>query len=49
MIIFFLVFTAVDQDPNRAPDCDTTQCALPDCFCSADGTRVPGNVETNQV
>jgi hypothetical protein len=22
---------------------------LPDCFCSADGTRIPGNIEPNQV
>uniref|UniRef100_A0A8D8XH37 Chitin-binding type-2 domain-containing protein n=1 Tax=Cacopsylla melanoneura TaxID=428564 RepID=A0A8D8XH37_9HEMI len=40
---------SVDSDPNRAPDCDPTQCALPDCFCSADGTRIPGAIEPNQV
>ncbi|KAG8226867.1 hypothetical protein J437_LFUL006576 [Ladona fulva] len=40
---------SVDTDPNRAPDCDTTQCVLPDCFCSADGTRIPGGIEPNQV
>jgi Low-density lipoprotein receptor domain class A. len=40
---------SVEQDPNRAPDCDPTQCALPDCFCSADGTRIPGGIEPNQV
>ncbi|KPJ15180.1 hypothetical protein RR48_09207 [Papilio machaon] len=39
----------VDVDPNRAPDCDTNQCTLPDCFCSADGTRIPGGIEPNQV
>jgi hypothetical protein len=39
----------VDLDPNRAPECDPTQCALPDCFCSADGTRIPGNIEPSQV
>ncbi|KAJ8726290.1 hypothetical protein PYW07_000988 [Mythimna separata] len=39
----------VDVDPNRAPDCDPNQCALPDCFCSADGTRIPGGIEVNQV
>ncbi|CAH2104741.1 unnamed protein product [Euphydryas editha] len=39
----------VDVDPNRAPDCDTNQCRLPDCFCSADGTRIPGGIEPTQV
>jgi hypothetical protein len=39
----------VDQDPNRAPDCDLGQCQLPDCFCSPDGTRVPGNIDPAQV
>nr|CAD7425889.1 unnamed protein product [Timema monikensis] len=39
----------VETDPNRAPDCDPTQCVLPDCFCSADGTRIPGAIEPNQV
>ena len=39
----------VDSDPNRAPDCDLSQCQLPDCFCSSDGTRVPGNIDPAQV
>ncbi|KAG9435986.1 hypothetical protein HZU67_02409 [Apis mellifera carnica] len=39
----------VETDPNRAPDCDPTQCVLPDCYCSADGTRIPGNIEPSQV
>merc|ERR1712203_387034 len=34
----------IDSDPNRAPPCDTTICKLPDCFCSEDGTQVPGNL-----
>lgn len=48
-LLIFLSILAVDSDPNRAPDCDPTQCVLPDCFCSADGTRIPGNIEANQV
>ncbi|TRY72028.1 hypothetical protein TCAL_13698 [Tigriopus californicus] len=32
----------VDEDPNRAGKCDNSICLLPDCFCSADGTRIPG-------
>ncbi|XP_046746909.1 chitin deacetylase 1 isoform X1 [Diprion similis] len=39
----------VETDPNRAPDCDPTQCVLPDCYCSADGTRIPGNIDIQQV
>ena len=37
------------QDPNRAPECDTATCQLPDCFCSPDGTRIPGNINPDQV
>lgn len=39
----------VREDPNRAPKCDKEQCILPDCFCSADGTRIPGNLGLNQT
>ncbi|KRT82489.1 Carbohydrate-binding protein [Oryctes borbonicus] len=39
----------VETDPNRALDCDQTQCVLPDCFCSADGTRIPGQLEPANV
>ncbi|KAH8025126.1 hypothetical protein HPB51_003968 [Rhipicephalus microplus] len=39
----------VDKDPNRAPPCDQSQCVLPDCFCSADGTQIPGRLEPNVV
>jgi len=40
----------VDTDPNRAPLCDNTICKLPDCFCSEDGTKVPGDLcPTNEA
>ncbi|CAL1270360.1 unnamed protein product [Larinioides sclopetarius] len=39
----------VDRDPNRAPPCDQTQCVLPDCFCSPDGTQIPGRLEPSAV
>lgn len=39
----------VDQDPNRAGPCDLSICHLPDCFCSADGTRIPGDLVPNTV
>ncbi|GFX44483.1 chitin-binding type-2 domain-containing protein [Trichonephila clavipes] len=39
-------------DPNAAPSCDPKACRLPDCFCSEDGTQIPGNLvpkETPQM
>ncbi|CAH0603207.1 unnamed protein product [Chrysodeixis includens] len=39
----------IDVNLNRALKCDPDQCALPGCFCSADGTRIPGGIEVNQV
>ena len=33
---------SVLDDPNKAPVCDPSQCLLPECFCSADGTQAPG-------
>ena len=39
----------VNEDPNGAPKCDLAQCTLPDCFCSPDGTQIPGNLEITQV
>ena len=38
-----------DNDPNAASSCDYETCVLPDCFCSVDGTLIPGNLEVNQV
>lgn len=40
---------SVEKDPNRAPPCDQKQCVLPDCFCSPDGTQVPGKLEPANV
>ena len=40
------------QDPNRAPECDLEQCQsgdILDCYCSLDGTRVPGDMDPLQV
>jgi hypothetical protein len=39
----------VDEDPNAAPNCNTRDCVLPNCYCSADGTVIPGNIEKTQV
>ena len=34
----------IENDPNRAPLCDKNICKLPDCFCSEDGSEVPGDL-----
>ncbi|XP_076326310.1 chitin deacetylase 1-like [Tachypleus tridentatus] len=38
-----------EKDPNRAPPCDQKQCILPDCFCSHDGTLIPGGKDPNEI
>ena len=43
------VACTVDEDPNAAPKCSPAECQLPDCFCSADGTKVPGELEVSQI
>lgn len=39
----------VDNDPNAAEACDLSLCTLPECFCSKDGTLIPGRLEPSQV
>lgn len=36
-------------DPEVAPKCDPSACVLPECFCSPDGTRIPGDLESKDV
>jgi hypothetical protein len=31
-----------EHDPNAAPSCEYANCTLPNCFCSVDGTLIPG-------
>lgn len=47
MLIFHI--TDAESDPNRAPPCDPSVCVLPDCFCSEDGTTIPGDVPAKDV
>lgn len=37
------------DDPNAALPCNVTACRLPDCFCSRDGTNVPGNLDSRHI
>lgn len=46
---FFFLFADIENDPNRAPPCDPTVCVLPDCFCSEDGTAIPGDLPAKDV
>ena len=39
----------IESDPNRAPPCDPAVCVLPDCFCSEDGTTIPGDIPSKDV
>ncbi|GLV35088.1 Chitin and LDLR binding deacetylase 3 [Carabus blaptoides fortunei] len=39
----------VNNDPNAATSCDPKTCILPDCFCSKDGTHIPGSLHPNEV
>ncbi|TRY74589.1 hypothetical protein TCAL_01640 [Tigriopus californicus] len=38
-----------EHDPNAAPSCDYSNCTLPHCFCSVDGTLVPGGMDPSDV
>ncbi|KAJ3645357.1 hypothetical protein Zmor_023023 [Zophobas morio] len=41
-----------NHDPNPALPCNQSTCVLPNCFCSSDGTQIPGNLlpsETPQM
>lgn len=38
-----------ENDPNAALRCNLSNCTLPDCFCSADGTRIPGDIKVNET
>lgn len=40
---------AVQEAQDKLPPCDRSKCVLPNCFCSQDGTFIPGNLEPRQV
>ena len=37
------------HDPNAAPPCDYSNCTLPNCFCSSDGTLIPNGMLPTDV
>ncbi|KAH9396989.1 hypothetical protein TYRP_003291 [Tyrophagus putrescentiae] len=38
-----------ENDPNSPPRCDANNCTLPDCFCSVDGSLIPGNLKPEET
>jgi len=34
---------------DLAPKCNTSLCALPNCFCSSDGTAIPGDLDPKET
>lgn len=38
-----------DLEPFRVEKCNPKTCKLPDCFCSHDGTLIPGGLEPRDV
>ena len=33
-----------ERNQDKLPACDPTQCQLPNCFCSEEGTSIPGQI-----
>ena len=38
-----------EHDPNAPHRCDANNCTLPDCFCSNDGTQIPGGLKPEET
>ncbi|XP_026321207.1 uncharacterized protein LOC113231216 [Hyposmocoma kahamanoa] len=39
----------VNYDPNAAEPCDPVVCQLPECYCTKNGTDIPGNLVPSQT
>uniref|UniRef100_A0A6P7H284 Uncharacterized protein LOC114345178 isoform X1 n=2 Tax=Diabrotica virgifera virgifera TaxID=50390 RepID=A0A6P7H284_DIAVI len=39
----------IHNDPNAASPCNPKKCSLPDCFCSENGTKIPGNLQPSVI
>lgn len=49
-IIVLIAPAPVTEPPtNLAERCDTSKCQLPYCFCSRDGTIIPGGFRPEEV
>ena len=48
--IFFSAVAPVTEPPIAlAVKCDQANCDLPHCFCSKDGTIIPGGIDPSKV
>lgn len=47
--MLIISFSDLENDPNAAEPCDPLLCELPDCFCSKDGTQIPGKLDSVQT
>jgi len=48
--LFDLAEAPSTENPiDLAQKCDTSQCTLPYCFCSRDGTIIPGGLDPKEV
>lgn len=41
--------TVTEAPADKAQKCNTEECQLPYCFCSKDGTQIPGGLEADKV
>lgn len=49
-LLLFLAPAPVTETPiDLAEKCDSAECVLPYCFCSKDGTVIPGGLEPADV
>ncbi|CAG2113966.1 unnamed protein product, partial [Medioppia subpectinata] len=39
----------LERNQDKLLTCDTTQCQLPNCFCSEEGTSIPGGLNANET
>lgn len=56
VILFFFIFfipkapAPITETPiDLAKKCDSAECQLPYCYCSKDGTNIPGGLEPEDV
>lgn len=51
MLLLLVAAPAPSTEPpiDLANKCDPAACSLPYCYCSRDGTRIPGDLDPDQV
>lgn len=49
MRLFTAPATITEAPADKAQRCNIEECQLPYCFCSKDGTQIPGGLEADKV